>query len=172
VILPNGNTATCEELYEDCLIRMYKHKFLTDLYRFESTDFGVILGMDWLAKHQAQIECPRRKITLRGPNREKVVHKSKGPRVGAKLISVMKARKLLGRGCEGSLYNLVTTEGAEPSLEDIPAVRKFPDVFLEEIVDMPPLREVEFCIDLTPRATPISKALYHLAPVELKELKT
>jgi len=36
---------------------------------------------------------------------------------------------------------------------------------------MPPLREVEFCIDLTPGATPIPKAPYRVAPVELKELK-
>jgi len=36
---------------------------------------------------------------------------------------------------------------------------------------MPPLREVEFCIDLAPRATPISRAPYWMAPVELKELK-
>ena len=30
---------------------------------------------------------------------------------------------------------------------------------------------MEFGIDLAPGATPISKALYHLSPVELKELK-
>jgi len=36
---------------------------------------------------------------------------------------------------------------------------------------MPPLREVEFCIDLTPGATPISKAPYRIALAELKELK-
>ena len=37
---------------------------------------------------------------------------------------------------------------------------------------MPPLREVEFCIDLVLGATPISKAPYRMTPVELKELKT
>ena len=56
-------------------------------------------------------------------------------------------------------------------LDDIPVVWEFPDVFSDEIPDMPPLREVEFCIDLTPRATPVSKAPYRIAPVELKELE-
>jgi len=57
VILLDGKTATCEELYEGCHIRMYECEFLADLYRFELTDFGVILGIDWLAKYHAQIDC-------------------------------------------------------------------------------------------------------------------
>jgi len=51
VILPDGKTVRCEVLYEDCPIRMYELEFLADLYRFGLTDFGVILGMDWLTKH-------------------------------------------------------------------------------------------------------------------------
>nr|GFD61673.1 putative reverse transcriptase domain, aspartic peptidase domain protein [Tanacetum cinerariifolium] len=35
----------------------------------------------------------------------------------------------------------------------------------------PPVREVEFNIELIPGAEPISKAPYRIAPVELKELK-
>jgi len=72
----------------------------------------------------------------------------------------MKARKLLGKGCKGFLCHVVKTEGAESSLEDIPVVKEFSDVFPDEIPSMPPLREVEFYIDLIPRATPISKAPY------------
>ena len=51
-------------------------------------------------------------------------------------------------------------------------VREFPYVFPDEIPDMPPIRKVEFCIDLIPRATPISRAPYQMAPAELKELMT
>jgi len=92
--------------------------------------------------------------------------------VGVKLISVMKARKLLGREYEGFLCKVVTTKGAEPSLEDILVVKEFPDVFPEEIPGMPPHNEVEFCIDLTFGATPFSEAPYRIAPAELEELKT
>jgi len=92
--------------------------------------------------------------------------------MGIKLMSVMRACKLLGKGCEGFLCHVVKTEDARPPLEDIPVVKEFPDVFPDEIPDMPPLREVEFCIDLTPGATPISKAPYRMASAELKELKT
>ena len=106
------------------------------------------------------------------PNGKNVVHKGKGLRAGVKLISLMKARKLLGTGSEGFLCNVVKTEGAESSLEDIPVVKEFHNVFLEEIPGMPSHREEEFYIDLTPRATPISKIPYCMALVEHKELKT
>ena len=55
---------------------------------------------------------------------------------------------------------MVKTEVAEPSLEDIPIMEEFLDVFLVEILGMPPLREVEFCIDLALGPIPISKAPY------------
>jgi len=80
--------------------------------------------------------------------------------MGVKLVSVMKAHKLLGKGCEGFLCHVVKTEDAKSSLEDIPVVREFSDVFPDEIPVMPPLREVEFCIDLIPEATPASRAPY------------
>jgi len=53
VILPDGKIVSCEELYEDCPIRIYEHEFPANLYMFELTDFGVILGRDWLTKYQA-----------------------------------------------------------------------------------------------------------------------
>ncbi|GJS65309.1 hypothetical protein Tco_0679873 [Tanacetum coccineum] len=47
----------------------------------------------------------------------------------------------------------------------------FWDVFLEELPGIPPIRDVEFNIELIPGAEPISKAPYRMAPIELKELK-
>ena len=53
VTLPNGKTASYKVLYKGCPLRMYECELLTDLYKFELNDFGVILGMDCLAKYQA-----------------------------------------------------------------------------------------------------------------------
>jgi hypothetical protein len=55
--------------------------------------------------------------------------------------------------------------------DNIHAVRDFPDVFLEELLGMPPDMEVEFVIDLLPGTAPISKRLYMMSVKELKELK-
>ena len=76
--------------------------------------------------------------------------------MGVKLVSVMKARKLLDKGYEGFLRYVVKTEDAKSSLEDIPMVKEFPAVFPDEIPGMPFLKEVEFCIDLSHGAAPIS----------------
>ena len=47
----------------------------------------------------------------------------------------------------------------------------FPDVFPEELLGMPPDREVELVIDLLPGTAPISKWTYRMSVEELKELK-
>ena len=56
-------------------------------------------------------------------------------------------------------------------LEDIPVVRDYPEVFPEELPGLPPIREIEFGIDLIPGSHPLSKAPYSMAPTELEELR-
>ncbi|GJX59210.1 putative reverse transcriptase domain-containing protein [Tanacetum coccineum] len=46
----------------------------------------------------------------------------------------------------------------------------FPEVFLDDLSGLPPIREIEFRIELIPRATPVVKSPYRLAPSELEEL--
>ncbi|GKF44067.1 hypothetical protein Tco_0130619 [Tanacetum coccineum] len=58
----------------------------------------------------------------------------------------------------------------EKRLEDIPVVREFSKVFLENLPGLPPVRQVEFQIDLIPRAAPVARAPYRLAPSEMQEL--
>ena len=74
------------------------------------------------------------------------------------LITAIRAQKLLKRGCEGYLCNVVETETPEVSLRNIPIVQEFFDVFPEKILSTPTPSEVEFYIDLIPGATPISRA--------------
>nr|GFA40946.1 putative reverse transcriptase domain-containing protein [Tanacetum cinerariifolium] len=58
----------------------------------------------------------------------------------------------------------------EKQLENILVVREFPDVFPEELPGLPPVRQVEFQIDLIPKAAPVARAPYRLAPSEMQEL--
>ena len=57
-------------------------------------------------------------------------------------------------------------------LEDIPVLREYVDVFREEILGLPPKRELDFTIELVPGALPISKAPYRMNILELNELKS
>ncbi|XP_076887175.1 uncharacterized protein LOC143537251 [Bidens hawaiensis] len=83
-------------------------------------------------------------------------------------IDCQRKRVLFG---DGFLAAIKDTSIDTPHIEDLPIVREFSDVFPEELPGIPPDREVEFTIDLIPGAEPISKASYHMAPLELKELK-
>ncbi|GJZ84256.1 hypothetical protein Tco_0649595 [Tanacetum coccineum] len=58
----------------------------------------------------------------------------------------------------------------EKRLEDIPVVKEFPEVFPKDLPGLPPIRQVEFQINLIPGAAPVAHAPYRLAPSEMQEL--
>ena len=83
----------------------------------------------------------------------------------------MKARKMLGKGCQGYLAYVLNREVEPLELQQIPVVGEFLDLFPEELPGLPPEREVEFSIELLPGTSPISRAPYRMEPTELRELK-
>nr|GEZ79330.1 putative reverse transcriptase domain-containing protein [Tanacetum cinerariifolium] len=66
--------------------------------------------------------------------------------------------------------NEVEDKSKKKRLEDVPIVRYFPEVFPKDLPGLPPIRPVEFQIDLVPGAAPVARAPYRLAPSEMKEL--
>jgi hypothetical protein len=59
----------------------------------------------------------------------------------------------------------------ESPVEKIPVVCDYPDVFPDEMPEMPPDRDIEFAIELQPGTAPISKRPYRMPLAELAELK-
>jgi hypothetical protein len=115
------------------------------------SDIAIILGMDWLVSHGAQIDCGKNTVTLKNPIREKVVYQ--GDR-NACLVAELQLNAL-----------------KENRIEEIPVVREFQDVFPQELPGMPPNREIKFAIDLISGTSPIAQAPYKMGPKELVELK-
>ncbi|XP_074347077.1 uncharacterized protein LOC141685899 [Apium graveolens] len=137
----------------------------------EMHDFDVILGMDWLSEHRATIDCQGKRVIFGDADKQEFVYQGSQPKGDVKLISSLKASKLLSKGCDGYLAFVKDTSKDEPRIEDYPVVREYEDVFLDELPGLPPHREVEFTIELVPGAEPISKAPYRMVPLELQELK-
>nr|GEX07424.1 putative reverse transcriptase domain-containing protein [Tanacetum cinerariifolium] len=59
----------------------------------------------------------------------------------------------------------------EKKLDDIRVVQDFHEIFPYYLSGLPPVREIEFRIDLIPGALPVVKSPYRLAPSEMSELR-
>ena len=70
------------------------------------------------------------------------------------------------------LAHVVDKSFSEVTLDSVPVMREFQDVFSKDLLSLPPDQELEFEIKLLSGSVPISIPLYKMAPVELKELKT
>ena len=134
-------------------------------------DFDVLLGMDWLDENCALIDCEARKITFRPLIGENFEFKGDISRSTPRVITTLKARKLLYQGAWAILASVTKVSESSLMVSSVPVVGEFEDVFPEELPGLPPNREVDFVIDLEPGTTPISKAPYRMAPAELKKLK-
>ncbi|GKA00495.1 putative reverse transcriptase domain-containing protein [Tanacetum coccineum] len=104
------------------------------------------LGMDWLSNYKAEIICHEKvvRIPLSDGNVLRVL--GERPKENARFLMGVKKQ------------------------EDIVVVRDFPKVFPDDLSGLPPIREIEFRIELTTGATPVAKSPYRLAPSELEEL--
>ncbi|GKB02487.1 hypothetical protein Tco_0830576 [Tanacetum coccineum] len=106
--------------------------------------------MDWLPKKKFVIVCHEKVVRI--------------PLEGGRILRVHGKRT--GRAAKA----LMNAKIDEPRISDIPVVQDFTDVFPEDLLGLPPQRQVEFRIDLVPGATPVAKSPYRLAPSEMQEL--
>ncbi|CAA0815781.1 Unknown protein, partial [Striga hermonthica] len=143
-----------------------------DAFVIEMTDFDLILGMDWLERYHADIQCRDREVTLHLADGDHITFFGTRTRTLPRIISMAKASKCLRReDCQGYLVTILGEPSEERMPEDVTIVRDFVDVFPDQLPGGPPSRQVEFTIDLFPGAGPVSKAPYRMAPKELQELK-
>ena len=98
----------------------------------------MILGMDWLSRHQVVVDCRMKRVTLRTPSGEEVTFIGERSNHLSNVISAATVRTMVRKLCEAYLVYVINTKKAEPSLPDIPTVSGYPDVFLEELPGLPP----------------------------------
>ncbi|KAA3481444.1 Gag-Pol polyprotein [Gossypium australe] len=111
-------------------------------------------------------------IELRSQNGELVRIESNDMKGLPAVVSAIKAMNYVRKGYEAYLAYVIDTKVSEKKVESVPVVYEFLDVFPEELPGLPPIREVEFGIELVPGTTLISISPYRMAPTELKELKS
>ncbi|XP_075486417.1 uncharacterized protein LOC142526027 [Primulina tabacum] len=154
---PTSRAIETHGIYRDCKISISNQTFSADLIQFIMVDFDIILGMDWLAKNNAMVDCKGKKVKLITPNQEEFVYQGQ-PKERKSLLSSSQAWRAMKSG-EDIYLAMVSEvrEEVEMKLEDILIVREFPDVFPEELSGTVPNREVEFEINLLKGAAVFSK---------------
>ncbi|KAL5539314.1 hypothetical protein UlMin_045666 [Ulmus minor] len=172
IILPSGDVLLSTYWLKETPIKISGQELYVDLIILEIKDFDVILGMDWLSKYNATIHCKKRKVVFEPHGKEKFELIGDPKQSRTSMISAIKAFKLLANGCEGFLASIVDNcEDGRSRPEDVLVVKDYLEVFPEDLLGLPPDREIEFEIELLPGTQPISKAPYRMAPAELQELK-
>lgn len=168
--LKNGKKINATHVLYGCKLGLLGHILDIDLMPITLGSFDVIVNKDWLSKNQAEIICSE-KIT-RIPLRGEESLSAQGERTDdvVSIISFMKAQKCLRKGHLVILAHVSETLPERKKLEDILFVCDFPEINPEDLHGLPPHHQVEFQIELTPEAAPLSRATYRLAPVELQEL--
>jgi hypothetical protein len=145
---PGGRIAT-NQISRQVPIKLGSLVIRTTLLLLGLDSVDIILGTDWLTRHQAVLDIAARAIEIHSPAYGETV------------------LYLPDQGCTRSCAFVMI----ESPVEKIPVVYDYPDVFPDELPGMPPDRDIEFAIELQPGTAPISKRPYRIPPAELAELK-
>jgi hypothetical protein len=171
VQLATGAKRKVNEMVKSCLMDMngLNTRAYLNILLLGSYDF--LIGMDWLDKHHAILDCRNKAFTcLEEEGNQRTIQGI--PRaVTIREISTMQLKKYYRKGCQ--LFSAHMEEAYNdkvPNLEDYPVLEDFEDVF-KEVPGLPPKRDIDFSINLMPGATPISKTPYKMSTPELKELQ-
>ena len=130
---PLGNSVTVNRVYRDCPIRIREYEFPGDLIKFSLREFDVILGMNWLSRHQVVVDSRMKRVTLRTSSGEEVTFIDERWNHLSNVISATTARTMVRKGCEAYLMYVIDTKKAEPSLLDTLTVSDYPNVFSKEL---------------------------------------
>ena len=171
VISSLGHNVSVNIIYRICPIVIQTKEFLTDLITLLFREFDLILGMDWLSKHRAIVDCGQKTVVLRCSDQNEVIVQGIGSSVMSNVISTMQARRIMRKGCETFLAVILDSKRGQVDVEKIPLVREFPDVFPEDLLGIPLEIEVDLAIEIVPGTVLMSRAPYRMAPTELKELR-
>ncbi|GJW06024.1 reverse transcriptase domain-containing protein [Tanacetum coccineum] len=167
--MADGNLVGTNTVIQCCTLILLNQSFEIDLMLIKLGSFDDVIGMDWLSKYHARIICDE-KVVYFPIDGETLFIRGDRSKTRLNLISCIKTKKYISRGCQIFIAQVMEKKSAERRLEDIPVVREFPKVFPEDLPGLPLVFQVEFQIDLMPGAAPVARAPYRLAHSEMQEL--
>ena len=105
-------------MYKNCLLMVHDREFSVDLIALPFHEFDLILGMDWLSKHRAIVDCDKKIVLLKCSDLLEVTVHGIQFRLMSNVISAMQARRFLRKGCEAFLSLILDSKRGQINLED------------------------------------------------------
>ncbi|WMV42151.1 hypothetical protein MTR67_035536 [Solanum verrucosum] len=127
--------------------------------------------MDYLSPHYAILDCYDKTLTLAMSGVPRVEWKGASGSYLSKVIFFIRAQRLVDRGCFSYLDFIRDTSVEPPSMDSVPVVQEFIDVFPTNLSSVPLDRNIDFAIDLELGTKPISIPPHRMTPTKLKKLK-
>ncbi|KAA3463644.1 DNA/RNA polymerases superfamily protein [Gossypium australe] len=171
VLSPLGHSIEVDKLYRGVPLELQGVVFVADLMELPFEEFDLILGMDWLVKYRASLDCAAKRMVLKTVKGKEVVMIGNRRDYLSNVVSALKAVKMVRKGCEAFVVYVCALEAKESTVGNVRTVKEYADVFPKELPGLPPDLEVKFGIDLLPGTAPVSIAPYRMAPKELMKLK-
>ena len=138
--------------------------------------YDILIGMDWLEQHRVVLNCFDKTFTCINNDGKLISVKGIPMKTTVRNIPTLQLKRVVRKGCKAYAITVTNEENINNidklKLEDIPVLKEYSDVFLEEILGLPSRRELDFTIELVPGAMPNSKSPYRMNILELNELNS
>ena len=119
VTSPLGHSVRVNRVYKKCPLMVHDREFSVDLIALPFHKFDLILGMDWLSKHRALVDCDKKIVLLKCSDLSKItVHGMRYDSM-SNVISAMQARRFLRKCCEAFLAVVLDSKRGQINLEDM-----------------------------------------------------
>jgi len=117
---PLRENINIDDVYKGVVLYIEGAELRVDLIPLELYYFDLILGMDWLSRHKAQMDCFTKIMVIQREGEKKVVFRGERRVVLNSIISVVTARKLIRKGCPAWLSHVRELKKGSIELVDIP----------------------------------------------------
>eukprot|EP00253_Pinus_taeda_P002762 PITA_02762 len=122
----------------------------TDLNILPLGSYDILIGMDSLEKHWSLVDCKTKIIYYRDQQGNRKEMQGIKRLVQVRPIAANQLVKCVRKGCQVYAIQVgyVNSKDKSASLNNIPVIQEFTDVFPEEIPGLPPRRNIDFTIEL------------------------
>ncbi|XP_058740934.1 uncharacterized protein LOC131613264 [Vicia villosa] len=159
---PSMGSVTTSLVCLNCPLSILGKDFGVDLICLPLNGLDVILGMNWLEFNHVYINCYTKTLLFLSSEEEELVGYLTTKELRALLEEEAKVFAIFASLCVAGKMSII----------ELPMVCEFPEVFPDNVSELPPEREIEFTIDLISGTRSISMAPYRMSTSELAELKS